>query len=185
MTFFALLLTLTLALTTRPGDAAPEVQTGLPASGASSSGVERAGRKNVGEPAPSFALASTSGRTVRLGDFKNRKLILAFYPKSFTGGCTKEMSAFRDLHPQFTEKNATIIGVSMDSKETQARFAESLKLPFELLADREGKTAAAYGVKGALFARRTTFVIDEAQKIIAVFEGRDAIDPSAALAACR
>lgn len=95
------------------------------------------------------------------------------------------MSAFRDNHSQFADSSAQVLGVSMDSLETQTKFAESLKLPFQLLADPEGKTAQAYGVKGALFASRTTFVIDETGKIAAIFEGKDALDPAGALSSCK
>lgn len=95
------------------------------------------------------------------------------------------MSAYRDNHSQFADASAHVLGVSMDGLDTQKRFAESLKLPFELLADPEGKAAEAYGVKGLLFTSRTTFVISEDGKIAAIIEGRDAIDPSSALSACR
>jgi peroxiredoxin Q/BCP len=95
------------------------------------------------------------------------------------------MSAYRDNHARFADASAHVLGVSMDSLETQKRFAESLKLPFELLADPGGKAARAYGVHGLLFTSRTTFVINEDGVIAAIIEGRDAIDPSSALSACQ
>ena len=148
--------------------------------------VEDDTKLKVGDPAPAFSLPSTSGRTVSLSQFKGKKkVVLAFYPKAFTGGCTKEMSSYRETHAQFQEAGAQVLGVSMDVIETQKRFAEGLKLPFELLADPDGKAAAAYRVKGELFASRTTFVINEDGVIAAIVEGKDAIDPTTALSACR
>jgi peroxiredoxin Q/BCP len=143
-------------------------------------------RPKVGEEAPAFSLPASTGKTVSLADFKGKKkVVLAFYPKAFTGGCTKEMSGLRDHKKMFDDSSAQIIGVSLDSLDTQTRFAESLKLPFPLLADTQGKVATAYGVKGLLWANRTTFVIDESGKITAVFEGKDAIEPAGIVAACR
>jgi peroxiredoxin Q/BCP len=95
------------------------------------------------------------------------------------------MSGLRDHKAQFDDSSAQVLGVSLDSLETQTRFAESLKLPFPLLSDKSGKAASAYGVKGLLWASRTTFVIDEEGRITAIFEGKEAMDPLAALSACR
>lgn len=95
------------------------------------------------------------------------------------------MSGLRDNHTQLTDQSAQVLGVSLDSLETQTRFAESLKLPFPLLSDKGGVTARAYGVKGLLWASRTTFVIDETGKINAIIEGKDAVDPALTVAACK
>ena len=95
------------------------------------------------------------------------------------------MSAFRDVHAEFAGADAQVLGVSMDDLETQTKFAESLKLPFPLLADPEGVAATAFGVKGDGYAQRVTFVIDKDGKVVRVIEGRDALDPAGALAACR
>src|SRR5262245_20716955 len=95
------------------------------------------------------------------------------------------MSAFRDRHSEFAGAGAQVLGVSMDTAETQAKFAESLKTPFPLLADPDGAVAKAYGVWNAEgYANRVTFVIGTDGKIAAVFEGKDALDPAGALAAC-
>src|ERR1700682_2024877 len=94
------------------------------------------------------------------------------------------MSAFRDIQSRFADKNAQVLGVSMDDLDTQKRFAQSLNLPFPLLADPKGEAAEAYGVKDAEHAKRVTFVIDPAGQVIKVVEGREAIDPAAALEAC-
>lgn len=140
----------------------------------------------AGDLAPAFALPASTGKTVRLSDFKGKKkVVLAFYPKAFTGGCTKEMSGLGEHKAQFDDVNAQVLGVSLDDLETQTRFADSLTLPFPLLSDTDGKVASAYKVKGALWANRTTFVIDETGRITAILEGKDAIDPAATVSACK
>jgi peroxiredoxin Q/BCP len=96
------------------------------------------------------------------------------------------MSGLRDVHAQFADQGAQVLGISMDTLETQTKFAESLNLPFPLVADPEAVAAKAYGVanveKG--YANRVTFVIGKDGKIASVIEGRDAIDPAATLSAC-
>lgn len=140
----------------------------------------------VGDQAPAFSLPASTGKTIRLADYKGKKkVVLAFFPKAFTGGCTKEMSGLRDYQKTFDESGAQILGVSMDGLATQTKFAESLKLTFPILSDPNGKAAAAYRVKGALWANRTTFVIDQDGKITTILEGKDAIDPALAAAACK
>src|SRR5881227_2747251 len=95
------------------------------------------------------------------------------------------MSGLRDVHAQFADQDAQVLGVSMDNLETQTKFAESLNLPFPLLADPEGVAARAYGVANpAGYANRVTFVIGKDGKISQVIEGKDAIDPAATLSAC-
>jgi peroxiredoxin Q/BCP len=94
------------------------------------------------------------------------------------------MSAFRDRYPELADA-AQVLGVSTDDLETQKKFAESLKTPFPLLADADGTVAKAYGVwNEAGYANRVTFVIDADGKVKAVFEGKDAVDPSGAISAC-
>jgi thioredoxin-dependent peroxiredoxin len=96
------------------------------------------------------------------------------------------MSGLRDVHAQFADADAQVLGISMDNLETQTKFAESLNLPFPLLADPEGVAAKAYGVanmeKG--YANRVTFIIGKDGKVTGVVEGKDAIDPTATLNAC-
>lgn len=94
------------------------------------------------------------------------------------------MSAYRDMHARFADANAQVLGISMDDIETQTKFAESLKTPFPLLADKEGTVAKAYGVAGEGYANRVTFVIAKDGTIAQTIEGRDAIDPTSALSAC-
>jgi len=130
-----------------------------------------------GEPAPDFALPDAAGRTVRLSDFRGRTVILYFYPRDETPGCTTEACGFRDDHAAFTGRGAVIIGVSPDSPAAHARFARKHNLPFILLADTEHAAARAYGVwkekkrYGRAFwgVERTTFLIDRQGRIARVF----------------
>ena len=148
---------------------------------------EAATRPQPGDPAREFSLPASTGKTIKLADYLGKNtVVLAFFPKAFTGGCTKEMSGLRDSHDQFAGAEAKIFGVSMDNVETQGKFADSLKLPFPLLADPDGKVVRAYGVyNDAGYANRVTFVIGKDGKVAKVIEGKDAIDPSLTLGACR
>jgi peroxiredoxin Q/BCP len=101
-----------------------------------------------GDPAPDFAATTNDGGKVSLSDFKGKNVILYFYPRDNTPGCTKEACAFRDEFAQFKKKGAVVLGVSTDSAKSHARFIEKYKLPFTLLADEDKKIAQAYGVWG-------------------------------------
>jgi peroxiredoxin Q/BCP len=117
----------------------------------------------AGDPAPDFALASATGETVRLSDFRGKsEVVLYFYPKDDTPGCTAEACSFRDSFEAFRDAGATVIGVSSDSGESHRRFAERHRLPFVLLADEDGSVRARYGVPKTLglIPGRMTFVID-------------------------
>jgi peroxiredoxin Q/BCP len=94
------------------------------------------------------------------------------------------MSAFRDVYERFAGADAQVLGASTDDLDTQKKFAESLKLPFPLLADAGGKLARAYGVLADGYADRVTFVIDKGGKVQKVLEGREALDPAPALSVC-
>lgn len=117
----------------------------------------------VGESAPRFRLRSKNGSYVSLDDFRGKKLVLYFYPKDGTRGCTREACSFRDSYSAFKEMGAEIVGISPDSINAHEKFAEDEQLPFPLLSDSEGSTRRAYGVKPTLglVPGRTTFIIDE------------------------
>jgi peroxiredoxin Q/BCP len=117
----------------------------------------------VGESAPRFRLRSKNGSYVSLDDFRGKKLVLYFYPKDGTRGCTREACSFRDSYSAFREMGAEIVGISSDSVSAHEKFAEDEQLPFPLLSDSEGSTRRAYGVKSTLglIPGRTTFIIDE------------------------
>ena len=133
------------------------------------------GGLHPGDTAPDFALPDASGRTVRLGDFRGRKpVVLYFYPKDDTPGCTKESCAFRDQYQDFQDAGAEVIGVSSDSPESHARFAEKYRLPFTLLADRGGAVRKQYGVPATLglLPGRVTYVIDPQGVVRHVFNSQ-------------
>lgn len=130
-----------------------------------------------GQVAPDFELLSDSGKTVRLSDFRGKKVVLYFYPKDMTSGCTQEACSFRDHYPQYEEQGAVILGVSPDPPQSHVRFKSQYNLPFLLLSDEDHKIAETYGVWGEkrMYGRtyhgvlRTTFVIDEQGRIAKVF----------------
>ena len=120
-----------------------------------------------GDQAPDFTAATQDGGKVSLADCKGRSVILYFYPKDDTPGCTKEACAFRDHFGEFTERGALVFGVSTDAVKSHQKFVEKFKLPFTLLADEEKKIVQAYGVWGEksflgrkyLGTQRVTFLI--------------------------
>ena len=129
----------------------------------------------VGSKAPDFTLPSQSGEMVSLKDFLGeRVVILYFYPKDDTPGCTKEACAFRDEHEEFGKLDAEVIGVSSDSVESHKRFAEKHNLSFTLLSDEGGKVRRMYGVPNTfgIFPGRVTYVIDEAGVVRHVFSSQ-------------
>ena len=126
----------------------------------------------AGDKAPDFTLPSQSGEQVRLQDrLGERVVVLYFYPKDETSGCTREACAFRDSHEVFTDAGAEVIGVSSDSVDKHAAFANHHKLPFTLLSDKGGKVRKAYGVPAALgfIPGRVTYVIDRDGTVRHVF----------------
>jgi peroxiredoxin Q/BCP len=101
-----------------------------------------------GEPAPDFTLTSDGGEEVRLSDFEGKPVVLYFYPKDDTPGCTTQACAIRDVYGEFERKGAVVLGVSPDDEASHVRFKEKYDLPFTLLADPEHKVAEAYGAWG-------------------------------------
>lgn len=118
----------------------------------------------VGGPAPEFELSDQNGQLHSLEDYRDQWVVLYFYPKDDTPGCTTEACEFRDNIFKFREINAQILGVSFDDVESHQKFSADYDLPFPLLADVNGKAADAYGVRtkkfGMTFAKRQTFLID-------------------------
>jgi peroxiredoxin Q/BCP len=138
----------------------------------------------VGDKAPLFEALTQSGESVRLADFVGRKVILYFYPKDMTSGCTKQACAFGELYPQFREKRAAVLGVSKDSIASHKKFEEKYGLPFTLLSDPEKEVIQAYDVwkekknygKVSMGVVRTTYLIDENGIIIKAFDKVKAAD---------
>lgn len=131
-----------------------------------------------GTLAPEFTLPDQNGNPVSLSDFRGQKVILYFYPKDNTSGCTKQACAYRDAYPQFLEKRAKVIGISKDTVRSHANFEKKYELPFTLLADPERKVLGAYDVlkektmygKKVMGTVRTTYLIDENGKIEKAYE---------------
>ena len=138
----------------------------------------------VGTRAPEFTLPDQNGEMKSLSDYRGRKVVLYFYPKDNTAGCTKQACAFGDLLPQFWEKGAVVLGVSKDSVASHKKFEEKYALPFTLLSDPEKEVIQAYNVwkekknygKVSMGVVRTTYLIDEEGVIIKAFGNVKAAD---------
>ncbi len=141
----------------------------------------------IGTKAPEFTLPDQNGEMKSLSDYKGQKVILYFYPKDMTSGCTKQACAFSELYPQFREKGAVVLGVSKDSVASHKRFEEKYGLPFVLLSDTERTVIEAYDVwkEKKLYGKvsygvvRTTYLINEDGVIEKAFDKVKAADNSA------
>ena len=138
----------------------------------------------IGTQAPDFTLPDQNGEMKSLEDFRGQKVILYFYPKDMTAGCTKQACAFGELYPQFREKGAVVLGVSKDTVASHKRFEEKYGLAFTLLSDTEKTVIQAYDVwkekklygKVSMGLVRTTYLIDENGVIVKAFEKVKAAD---------
>lgn len=128
----------------------------------------------VGELAPDFALEASNGETIKLSDYRGKNIVLYFYPKDMTPGCTTQACDFRDYHESFSDVNAVILGVSPDPLSRHEKFIDKHGLPFILLADEEHKAAEAYDAwkpkkmfgKEFMGIERSTFIIDKDGKLV-------------------
>lgn len=138
----------------------------------------------IGTKAPDFTLPDQNGNMHSLSEYRGKKVILYFYPKDNTAGCTKQACGFAERYPQFTEKGAVVLGVSKDSVASHKKFEEKYGLPFTLLADPELAAIQAYDVwqekknygKTYMGVVRTTYLIDEKGKIAKAFDKVKAAD---------
>lgn len=138
----------------------------------------------IGTKAPDFTLPDQNGKTHSLGDYKGKKVILYFYPKDNTSGCTKQACGFAELYPQFTEKGAVVLGVSRDSVASHKKFEQNYGLPFTLLSDTERTVTETYGAWGekknygkvTMGVVRTTYLIDENGIIVKAMSAVKAAD---------
>ncbi|MBL8205823.1 MAG: thioredoxin-dependent thiol peroxidase [Blastocatellia bacterium] len=132
---------------------------------------------NIGDKAPAFSLKEATGKTVKLADFKGKKVVLYFYPKDNTPGCTKEACGFRDDFSELKNRGVEVLGVSPDGQASHQKFIEKYSLPFTLLSDPDHTVLEKYGawgeknmygkkVQGVL---RSTFIIDEQGRIAHIF----------------
>ena len=140
----------------------------------------------IGTKAPEFTLPDQNGQMHSLSDYRGQKVILYFYPKDMTSGCTSQACNFRDRYPQFQEKGAVILGVSKDTVESHKRFEEKQGLPFTLLSDTDLEVITAYDVrrtgkdgKPTKSLIRSTYLIDENGMIVKAFGGVKAKDNAA------
>ena len=131
----------------------------------------------IGTKAPAFSLPDQNGDIRSLSDYQGRKLILYFYPKDMTAGCTKQACGFGELYPQFLEKGAVVLGVSKDSVASHKRFEDKYGLPFTILSDPDKQAITAYDVwkekknygKVSMGVVRSTYLIDEEGVIVKAF----------------
>ena len=131
----------------------------------------------VGDKAPAFRAKNQDGETVSLGEFKGKPLLLYFYPKDDTPGCTKEACSFRDGWSKFKKRGVAVVGISTDDEKSHRKFADKFSLPFPLLADPDKKIVSDYGVWGekSLYGRkymgtnRVTYLIDAKGRIAGVW----------------
>ncbi|MBC6477252.1 MAG: peroxiredoxin [Hormoscilla sp. GM7CHS1pb] len=124
----------------------------------------------VGTVAPDFTVKDTNGNTVKLSDFAGKTVVLYFYPKDDTPGCTKEAQSFRDSYAEYQNKDMVVLGVSTDDEASHKQFTEKFGLPFQLLADTDGAITKAYDVDGGGYAKRVTYIIDSEGKISQVID---------------
>lgn len=129
---------------------------------------------SIGELAPDFELAASNGEKVKLSDYRGKNIVLYFYPKDMTPGCTTQACDFRDNHGNFADVNAVVLGISPDPLSRHEKFIDKHGLPFLLLADEDYKAAEAYGVwklkknfgKEYMGIERSTFIIDQEGKLV-------------------
>lgn len=130
-----------------------------------------------GDLAPDFTLPDADGNRVRLADFQGRWLVLYFYPRDNTPGCTTEACGFRDIYPEYQSRNIAVLGVSADDAKSHSKFSHKYQLPFPLLCDAEAQVAAAYGCYGLkkfmgkeyMGILRTTFAIGPDARIKKIY----------------
>ncbi|MFN0111058.1 MAG: thioredoxin-dependent thiol peroxidase [Blastocatellia bacterium] len=150
----------------------------MPAKKSASSDESESKLLKVGAKAPAFSLKNTNGETVKLSDFKGKKVVLYFYPKDMTPGCTTEACGFRDDYSELKQRGVEVLGVSGDEQKSHQKFTEKYSLPFTLLSDPTHEMMEKYGAWGekTLYGRkymgvlRITYIIDEAGLIAHVFE---------------
>jgi thioredoxin-dependent peroxiredoxin len=129
----------------------------------------------VGDPAPEFSLQSQDGEVIRLSDLLSHgSVVLYFYPKDNTPGCTAEAGAFRDSYPKFGELGAQVVGISSDSVDSHKGFAKDCDLPFKILSDARGAVRKSYGVKASMgiLPGRVTYVIDQKGTVRYIFSSQ-------------
>ncbi|WP_338462980.1 peroxiredoxin [Synechococcus elongatus IITB7] len=124
----------------------------------------------VGSPAPDFTALDDAGQSIQLSQFRGKTVVLYFYPKDDTPGCTKEACSFRDSYSAYQGKDIVVLGVSTDDSSSHEQFRTKFSLPFPLVADPDRSITQAYDVDGGGYAKRVTYVIDGDGQIIRVYD---------------
>lgn len=131
----------------------------------------------VGDVAPDFQLKDDAGNVHSLAEFRGKKVVLYFYPKDNTPGCTKEACSFRDGYKELQGAGIIVVGISFDSPESHKKFRDKYKLPFLLLSDEKKEVAKAYGatggILGSLMPKRYTYLVNEEGRIVHIFQKVD------------
>lgn len=128
---------------------------------------------SIGAHAPEFSLQDHTGTVRTLSEYKGSYLVVYFYPKDNTPGCTKEACMIRDMYDEYAQNGITVLGISKDSPESHVKFKEKYELPFTLLSDPDQSTIQAYGASGTLFNKRITYIIDPEGIIAKVYPNVD------------
>lgn len=135
--------------------------------------IAQAAELKIGDKAPEFSLINQTGETISLNQYDDKWVVLYFYPKDDTPGCTEEACSFRDNINRLIAQKAVVLGVSLDSQESHAKFAEEHELPFNLLADEKGEVTKQYGalldLKVIKFAKRHSFIINPQGNIAKIY----------------
>ncbi|MEO1447625.1 MAG: peroxiredoxin [Cyanobacteria bacterium J06635_11] len=132
-----------------------------------------------GTSAPNFTSKDDAGNSVSLSDFSGKTVVLYFYPKDDTPGCTKEACSFRDSYEAYNGKDIAVLGVSRDDETSHKAFKDKFSLPFPLVVDTDGAISNAYDVDGGGYSKRVTFVIDGDGKVSKVYDGNIKTDTHA------
>ncbi|MEL7350538.1 MAG: peroxiredoxin [Cyanobacteria bacterium P01_A01_bin.116] len=132
-----------------------------------------------GTSAPNFTSKDDAGNSVSLSDFSGKTVVLYFYPKDDTPGCTKEACSFRDSYEAYNGKDIAVLGVSRDDETSHKAFKDKFSLPFPLVVDTDGAISNAYDVDGGGYSKRVTFVIDGTGKVSKVYDGNIKTDTHA------
>ncbi len=139
------------------------------------------GPLQTGMQAPDFSLPDQDGQMHNLTQYRGKKVVLYFYPKDGTPGCTKEACSLRDGYTQLKRENITILGVSYDSPQAHKHFIQTQHLPFSLLSDEHKEVAGLYGAKGLFMPKRVTFLINEHGVIVHIFHDVDVANHAQAI----
>ena len=125
---------------------------------------------SVGEPAPEFSLSDENGKMHSLSQYRGQKIVVYFYPKDDTPGCTKEACGIRDEFSSFEDNQIVVFGISYDNASSHRKFKKKFDLPFHLLSDEDKSVSKLYGADGTFFPSRKTYLIDEDGKLLKIYD---------------